>query len=329
MEIKNFSLSFFTVILVLLIIEISLRFTGSNPRIIHDFALNEPVTNIPDESLGWSPKEGQHIFKPWSDDGKITKFTINKDKSRVTGIVELQKKKIIFIGGSLTQGWAVDDHETFSSFIQKKNKKYKISNFGVGGYGGFQSLLLLEKIFNNNDNVKLVIYGYIPHHEVRNVAAGSWMYLLNFFSTRGFVKLPYASIDEENNLIRYKPIKYINIPFSNRSVLIAKLEKKIMKIKSLQREYIKFEISKAIIKEMNKISNENSSEFKFLILENLSEEKINKYKKFLANNEIALINCPMPQGEGYFVKNEGHPNGLAHKAASKCIYKEIDILKIN
>ena len=102
-----------------------------------------------------------------------------------------------------------------------------------------------------------------------------------------------------------------------------------MKIKSLQREYIKFEISKAIIKEMNKISNENSSEFKFLILENLSEEKINKYKKFLANNEIALINCPMPQGEGYFVKNEGHPNGLAHKAASKCIYKEIDILKIN
>ena len=189
MKIKNLSLSFFTVILLLLIIEISLRITGSSPRIIHDFSLSEPITNISDENLGWSPKIGQHIFKPWSEDGKITKLTINNDKSRFTGNNNSQKKKIIFIGGSLTQGWAVDDLETFSSFIQNKNKEYKISNFGVGGYGGFQSLLLLEKIFDKNKDIDLVIYGYIPHHEVRNVAAGSWMYLLNFFSTRGFIKL--------------------------------------------------------------------------------------------------------------------------------------------
>ena len=329
MEIKNFSLSFFTVILILSLIEISLRFTGSSPRIIHDFALNEPVTNIPDENLGWSPKVGQHIFQPWSKDGKITKFTINKDKSRVTGQDNSQKKKIIFIGGSLTQGWAVDDLETFSSFIQKRNEKYKIGNFGVGGYGGFQSLLLLEKIFNNYNNIELVVYGYIPHHEVRNVAAGSWMYLLNFFSTRGFIKLPYASIDKENNLVKNKPIKYIKLPFGNRSALIAKLEKKIMKIKSLQREYKKFEISKSIIKEMNKISNENSSEFKFLLLEELPKEKIDKYKKFLIKNNIALINCPMPQGDQYVVKGEGHPSALGHKITSECIYKEIEILNTN
>ena len=328
MQIKNISLSFFSIILVLILIEIILRLNGSSPRKINNFILNEPLTNVPDEILGWSPKIGKHKFKPWSDDGKITYLTINKDKSRVTGS-NLIDKKIVFIGGSNTLGWAVDDFETFTSIIQNKTNDYKIMNFGVGGYSGYQSLLLLEKIFNNNDNVKLVIYGYIPHHEVRNVAAGSWMYLLNFFSTRGFVKLPYASIDEENNLIRYKPIKYINIPFSNRSVLIAKLEKKIMKIKSLQREYIKFEISKAIIKEMNKISNENSSEFKFLILENLSEEKINKYKKFLANNEIALINCPMPQGEEYTVKGDGHPSALGHKVVSECIYKKIEILNTN
>ena len=329
MEIKNFSLSFFTVILILSLIEISLRLTGSSPRIIHDFALNEPVTNIPDENLGWSPKVGQHIFKPWSEDGKITKFTINKDKSRVTGSENFQKKKIIFIGGSLTQGWAVDDLETFSSFIQRRNQKYKIGNFGVGGYGGFQSLLLLEKIFNNYNDIELVIYGYIPHHEVRNVAAGSWMYLLNFFSTRGFVKLPYASIDKENNLVKNKPIKYIKLPFGNRSALIAKLEKKIMKIKSLQREYKKFEISKSIIKEMNKISIEKNSEFKFLILENLTKEKFDKYKKFLIKNNISLINCPVPHGDEYVVRGEGHPSALAHKITSECIYKEIEILNTN
>ena len=329
MKIKNLSLSFFTIILLLSLIEILLRVTGSNPRTIHDFALDEPITNIQDEILGWSPKVGQHIFNPWSEDGIITKLTINKDKSRVTGNVNLNKKKIIFIGGSVTQGWAVDDLETFTSFIQRKSKKYKISNFGVSGYGGFQSLLLLEEIFKNNKDIELVIYGYTPHHEVRNVAAGSWMYLLNFFSKRGFVKLPYASIDKENNLVKNKPIKYINFPFGDKSALIAKLEKKVMKIKSLRREYNQFEISKAIINEMNKISNKNNSQFKFLILENLPKKKIEKYKEFLIKNNIALINCPMPQGKEYVVKNEGHPSALGHKITSECIYKEIEILTVN
>ena len=326
MKIKNYSLSFITVVLILVLIEILLRVTGSNPRIIRDFSLNEPITNIPDKNLGWSTKVGQHIFKPWSDEGKITTLTINEDKSRFTGNGNFYKKKIIFIGGSVTQGWAVDDLETFSSFLQKKTKKYKINNFGVGGYGGFQSLLLLEEIFTNYNDIELVVYGFTPHHEVRNVAAGSWMYLLNFFSTRGFVKLPYGSIDKENNLVKNEPIEYIKLPFGNKSALIAKLEKRIMKIKSLRREYNQFEISKAIINEMNKISNNNNSQFKFLLLEGLPKEKNDMYEKFLIENNIPLIDCPVPYGQEYVVKGEGHPSPLAHKFVSECIYKKIEIL---
>ena len=326
MKIKNYSLSFITVVLILVLIEILLRVTGSNPRIIRDFSLNEPITNIPDKNLGWSTKVGQHIFKPWSDEGKITTLTINEDKSRFTGNGNFYKKKIIFIGGSVTQGWAVDDLETFSSFLQKKTKKYKINNFGVGGYGGFQSLLLLEEIFTNYNDIELVVYGFTPHHEVRNVAAGSWMYLLNFFSTRGFVKLPYGSIDKENNLVKNEPIEYIKLPFGNKSALIAKLEKRIMKIKSLRREYNQFEISKAIINEMNKISNKNNSQFKFLLLEGLPKEKNDMYEKFLIENNIPLIDCPVPYGQEYVVKGEGHPSPLAHKFVSECIYKKIEIL---
>ena len=326
MKIKNYSLSFITVVLILVLIEILLRVTGSNPRIIRDFSLNEPITNIPDKNLGWSTKVGQHIFKPWSDEGKITTLTINEDKSRFTGNGNFHKKKIIFIGGSVTQGWAVDDLETFSSFLQKKTKKYKINNFGVGGYGGFQSLLLLEEIFTNYNDIELVVYGFTPHHEVRNVAAGSWMYLLNFFSTRGFVKLPYGSIDKENNLVKNEPIEYIKLPFGNKSALIAKLEKRIMKIKSLRREYNQFEISKAIINEMNKISNNNNSQFKFLLLEGLPKEKNDMYEKFLIENNIPLIDCPVPYGQEYVVKGEGHPSPLAHKFVSECIYKKLKIL---
>jgi len=296
------------------------------PRKKIDFTLKEPLINVPDDILGWTPKVGIHKFSPWSENGKITYLTIKKNKSRFTGNKNINKK-IIFVGGSLTQGWAVDDSETFTSIIQSNTDNYKIMNFGVGGYGGFQSLLLLEKIFEKNSNIELVIYGYIPHHKVRNVAAGSWMYLLNYFSTRGFVNLPYASIDKKNNLIKNKPIKYINLPFGNRSALIAKLEKRIMKIKSYKREKKQFEISSAIINQMNKISKKNNAEFKLLILENPTEANLEKYLKFLNKNNISMISCPMPRGVNYSVEGEGHPNYLSNKKTADCIIEKVEILK--
>ena len=57
-----------------------------------------------------------------------------------------EKEKIIFIGGSITQGWAVNDNESFPFIIQAKYPYYKVYNYGVGGYGGYQSLLRLEKV---------------------------------------------------------------------------------------------------------------------------------------------------------------------------------------
>ena len=325
MKFKNLSLSFFSIVILLLLIEIILRITGSVPRKINDFTLNEPLTNIPDDVLGWSSKVGQHKFNPWSQDGKTTYLTIQEDKSRFTGTNNMNEK-IVFIGGSVTLGWAVSDHETFASIIQNKTNNYKILNYGVGGYGAYQSLLLLEKIFKNKNEIKLVIYGYIPHHEVRNVAAGSWMYLLNYFSKRGFVKLPYASIDKNKNLIKNNPIQYINLPFGDKSALIAKLEKRIMKIKSYSREKKQFEISKAIIKEMVKISEKNNSKFKLLILENLTDSKLKKYSKFVSENNISMINCRAPQGEKYIVKGDGHPSYDAHQIIADCIYKKVEIL---
>ena len=254
MKFKNLSLVFFSILIFLIFIEIILRLTGASPRKNPDFTINEPLVNTTDSVLGWSPKEGNHKFKPWTKEGKDTYLTINEDKSRFISEIDENKNKIVFIGGSITQGWAVSDNETFSFFIQKKNTNYKVYNFGVGGYGGYQSLLMLEKVFKNKDKIKLVVYGFIPHHEMRNTAAGSWMYLLNFFSKRGFISLPYGSVDKKNELIKHKPITYITLPFGKKLALVAKIEKRIMKVRSLFREKKQKEISLAIIDEMNKLS---------------------------------------------------------------------------
>ena len=326
MKFKNLSLVFFSIIFFLIILEALLRFTGAQPRKNPDFTKNEPLTNISDPILGWIPKKGTHEFKPWSIDGKKTYLTVNNDRSRFTGNVDDDKKKIIFIGGSITQGWAISDNETFAYLIQKQNNNKKVYNFGVGGYGGFQSLLLLEKIFKDKDNIDLVIYGIIPHHETRNTAAGSWMYLLNFFSKRGFISLPYGSVDKNKNLIKHKPIEYITLPFGTKSSLIAKIEKRIMKIRSLFREKKQTQISMSIINEMNKLSLKKDSKFVLLVLEKFSDSKFVDYKIFLKKNNITYIECPMPQGQEFVVQGDGHPNDLSHQNVSECI---INKLKIN
>ena len=319
MKFKNLSLVLISIFLFLIFIEIVLRLTGALPRRNPDFTVNEPLTNIPDPVLGWTPKEGKHKFKPWSKEGKETYLTINEDKSRFTGENDNNKKKIVFVGGSITQGWAVNDDETFSFLIQKKNNDYKIYNFGVGGYGGYQSLLMLEKVFKEKNKIKLVVYGLIPHHETRNVAAGSWMYLLNFFSKRGFISLPYGSIDKNNNLIKNEPIEYITFPLGKVSALVAKIEKRIMKVRSLFREKKQTEISLAIIDEMNKLSLKNNSKFILLIFEEFYDDRSNVYYSFLKDKNIPYIKCLLPKDPKYAVIGDGHPNKLSHSEIGECI----------
>ena len=116
--------------------------------------------------------------------------------------------------------------------ITREKKDFNFINYGVGGYGGVQSLLKLKEISSNIDNINYIIYGFIPHHEVRNIASGSWMYQLNKASrgTEGKLLLPYASIKNDKLKI-HKPKEYLKLPLGNISAFISKIEKRIFKDK--------------------------------------------------------------------------------------------------
>tara|TARA_Y200000002_G_C22645525_1_gene648962 strand:+ start:478 stop:1473 length:996 start_codon:yes stop_codon:yes gene_type:complete len=311
-------------LIILILIEFALRITGSNPRQFLNVAKNEVVTNTPDKRLGWIPKKGVHKFKPWSASGKDTILTVNGDNSRYTGEINDEKEKIIFIGGSITQGWAVNDNESFPFIIQAKYPYYKVYNYGVGGYGGYQSLLRLEKVIKKKKDIKFVVYGFIKHHEERNIATGKWMYILNYFSKRGHVRVPYASLDKNNQLLENEPIKYIKLPFSDHSALAAKIEQKTMYLKSFFRERKQTDVSLKIIEKMKLLSEKSGSEFVFLSLESFGDERDKKYENFFDRSKIKNIKCLLPQGKKYIVVGDGHPNELSHKIIAKCISAKLD-----
>lgn len=314
-NIKNIFLLFFSFLIILLFLELVLRIAGNSPRIDNLGRNDDPTIYKNDNEIGWVHKTGKYEFKPWSNKGKITKFTIEKDGSRSDNIITNSEANVLFFGGSLTQGWAVDDEETFARYFQELNKDLKIFNYGVGGYGGYQSLLLLKRITKNFNSIDHIIYGFIDHHEVRNVAAGSWLYLLNKYSNRGHVSVPYGSI-ENKKLKLNSPIKYIKIPFSEYSALIAKVEKRIMKLKSIKREKNQFEISKLIIEEMSNIAEQSNSKFSVLMLDS-SKESLLKYSLFLKEKKINFFYCSFPPNK--FVEGDGHPNSAGHKIVASCL----------
>ena len=315
---KNLLTVLISLIFIITSIELLLRATGNKPRKSNLSYKKQPIIYTKDIDLGWVQKPGKYIFNPWSNEGKSTNFTVNNDGSRNVFYESKSNKKIIFIGGSLTQGWAVDDKDNFVSMFQLNKPKFNVMNYGVGGYGGYQSMLVQEKIIKNVSSIDVVVYGFIDHHELRNVAAGSWMSLLNKFSYRGHTSVPYASLDNEKKLIRNPPLNHIKIPYSSYSSLLTKIEKRLMKINSKKREKNKFLISKKIIKKMNENSKKINASFLILFLD-ISKKKLDMYKEFLEREEINYIYCPFP--DGHSIKGEGHPNKIAHQDVAECLSK--------
>jgi hypothetical protein len=319
---KNFSLVIFGIIITAMILELCLRLVGHGP--FEYFKNNSPDPTIykPDKKLGWTSKTGSYHFK--TNKENIIKYKFLKDGSRYTGynLTQNSIKKIVLIGGSFAMGHGVNDEETFAYLLQKKLNRYQIKNFGIGGYGTYQSYLKLKDVFDTNKNIKIVVYSFIEDHEDRNVGDVSWHEFLTRLSGAA-VYLPYAKLDKFGGLLDYPPEKYIVLPLSNFSVLITKIQKTIMKIIRFSLNKDRTLITKKIITKMSRLSKKNNSNFIFVNLL-ANELKVNDYKKFAKENHIPFSNCHIELNQEYVVKNDTHPNNLAHKKYFECILNLIN-----
>jgi len=330
MRIKNFLsnvfLVFLSIIVTAILLEVGLRFSGKAPWYFIS-NINEPTVNEFDEKLGWKPKSGKYIFPAHSENGSKTTFTILKDGNRI--VSEISKKnieEIILLGGSFSQGWAVDDKETYAWFLQKKFLGIKIANYAVGGYGTYQSLLKLEEVLKKKNNIKFIIYSFLRAHEDRNVADPEWLRLLTKYSKRNHVFLPYAGLDKNNKLIKRDPVKYKVLPFSDKSVVITRIQRVINKITLKVENKKKIKTTQEILSEINKLAIKNGSQFIFLNLESNKNHLI-PYYDFFKENKITFFDCGFKMTKELVVENEAHPNGKLHQLYSNCIYKNINLLK--
>lgn len=304
--------------------EVLLRFTGHDPWKTYQIDKKEPHMHDPDPILGWKNRAGSYVVPPYSPEGKETTVTFLDDGRRFTGVNgKNSREKVVFIGGSLTQGWAVSDEETFAWKLQSRYGQVEIMNYAGSGYGTFQSLLKLESVLQGLAKPpRLVIYGYIDHHEDRNIAPLYWLEMLARYSKRGQVGVPYCTLNNKGQLVRHGPESYSEWPFKKYSALITFLENRYMHWKLGDRKNGE-KVTEKLLLEMNELCLKSGTRLLVVMLDFIPERKYH-YIRFMNDKRINLANCVFPIREPYQVKGEGHPNGKLHSIWANCISQALD-----
>lgn len=304
-------LSFYSLI-ILGVLEVGLRLLGYKPF--------RPVSNINytnhrefDSSLSWKLLPGHYEVGPFNDVGDSMSITIKKDTGRVTRMnnIGVGEKQVTFIGGSFFMGHALDDDETMAWKIQQRFPPIDFRNLAVSGYGGLQSLMVLERELKKGNKPECVIYGAFQHHELRNVGQGAWLMELRR-------KVPYATLKSDNRFERKGLIGMRNLRLTKRLALMFQAEKGFNNLLSYQRVKNARKLSHLIIQEMQRLCLEYQVAFYVAPLQ-YDSKAMKDLTSFMNTNEISYIDCNVPLTLDNIIKDDGHPGESVHKEWAKRI----------
>jgi len=318
---KTFSiiLLFLSVVFSVFLLEAVLRLIGYSPWTPVGLESNEPTIHEPDPTLGWKNKEGKYVVPAYDSSGQEIHITFLAHGQRLTKAKEIaSNKEFVIVGGSFTQGMAIDDNETYAWKLQIQYPSFDVLNYGTGGYGSYQSLLVLEKELLRLTSPVIVLYGFIQHHEDRNVASYGWLNQLSQLSRRGHVFLPYGTLEEDTRLARHSPERYLVLPLRKSLATVVLIEKAYMSIKTKHRHSQKRLVTEQVLLEMKRITEQYGATFVPVLLQ-VDREAKRHYKKFFQTHNFRDIDCVFPLTPELKVPGEGHPNGKMNSLWAECI----------
>lgn len=303
----------FSTTLTLLITEGTLRFFGFAPK---------PVTKAPsfeggwasfDPQLGWVNNPGGH---PSTEPGnKIMHFDADHTR-RVVGPAKEGTKKLLFVGCSFTQGYGIEDQYTFASVIDNDLPQMKALNFGTGGYSTYQAWLTMRNELKTRNDVSYIVYPFLEHHLLRNVADASWIQALELKDGRMVVP-PYARI--RANEIHEFPGHIEKTWFLEmHSALIHLTHSKWIIFRHTASQDEMEKVTQTILSEMDSLAKRKGIPFLVAGLMYEDQGLINK----VVNKDIRFVDCRLKLGflnPQMRVGGVGHPNELANIEWAQCI----------
>ena len=312
-----------SVVLAVALGEVVVRLAGREPWTFHKKDAEEPTMHEPDAVLGWRNKPGKYVVPAYSKKGTDVHLTFLEHGRRLTRARDAGSgREMVLVGGSFTQGWAISDRETFAWKLQRRYRSLNVLNYGTGGYGSYQSLLVLERELPRLASPALVLYGYIQHHELRNIGDDDWLKDLARYSQRGHASVPFVTWDQDRGLVRHAPEHFPTLPLREALATVNLISDGYVKLKARGRNAHQRFVTKQVILEMKKTSESFGAEFVTVLLKADGRAKAN-YARFFRKHGVRFADCVYPLKPNMRVKGEGHPNGKMHSRWARCIAAEI------
>jgi len=183
----------------------------------------------PDPVLGWRNNPGIHL----ADEGSHNPMTILPDGARDTG-PEGNGPTVLIVGCSFAEGYGVRDNENFAWKLQERFPQLRIRDYGVPGYGTYQSLMLLSELMKGQGiHPALVIYGFLPFHADRNVLTYS---MLEAFRSFGGQRFSPPHVEVKNGALEeFPPFAVPAWPLEQRSALVSLLHRAELRVRLADR----------------------------------------------------------------------------------------------
>ncbi len=302
----------------------AVRLAGWAPR-RSDTQSHIPRVFEPDPVLGWHAKPGSYVYPGYGDAVEPVVITILADHTRSvgSGLADPEPSaEILFVGGSFTMGWALSDWETFPWRLQRRMRHLRVRNLGTSGYGTYQSLLTLERELPKRAP-DLVLYGYMVHHEQRNVASLSWLRFLAELARDDVAEVPYVTLGPEGELVRRPPLGHLLLPLRRQLALVAFAEDVWMDLAIWGLTEETRAVTRLLLLEMARTSRAHGAEFGVVFLHASDKQRAN-LSRFLANKDILSIDCNQQIQKHEEVPEDGHPGARVNRRWARCLHRALE-----
>ena len=286
-----FLLSIFLIVIVPLIVtETILRYIG----------LGDPIRYDSNYVYGYSPKINQSKKR-----FKNSKITINEVGLRSVEKWQIDKKKILFIGDSITYGGSyIDDKELFSHLTCVEIKEFICGNAGVNAYSVI-NMVYRSKYDLRIKNAEVVIFLVAPGDFYREYADAQTAHF--YLNSKNYI-LPaiaeaisfFSTKYDINNYISKKNDSSSKNIYDLIDVSIETLDKEIIRLEKYKKVFLFYTIEK---------DDPNS------------EKELNKYilKSLKEKLSKEFINLSLTLKDSNYFYDSVHYTKDGHKAVSKKI----------
>jgi hypothetical protein len=287
----------------------------------------QPPIHEPDEVLGWRNRAGEFVWPEGAPGTGPIRTTFWEGGLRATATERASRdRRALVLGCSFTQGWAVSDEETYAWRLQSTLPWIEVLNYGTAAYGTYQSLLALERYLASGEAPpEIVIYGFVPFHAERNVAAPVWVRGLTQVGESAILRVPYVTLDRRLRAERHAPTSYPRSVVVEWSAAAALAFDAGYELSSGDRADQARPVTRALLREMRRLTDRHGVALLAVLLARATPGEAKAWASVLSQDGIAMVDCSHPdQGTlDMQVPGYGHPNAEMNRHWAACLRRAL------